>query len=239
MHFVGGKSEKVFHKLVRFADKLHIAVLDAVMYHFYEMSGAVLSDPVTAGRAVLDLRANRLKYRLNYRPSRRRAARHERRSFKRALFAAGNPRSYVEFTLALNVCGTSCGIRKMRVTAVYDNVAVVKQRQKFFYHIVDSRSGFYHHHYLSRLRETRNEFFERVSSDDVFALRATVYEIRNFFCGAVEYRDGKTVSLHIHNEIFAHYGKSYKTNVRFFHFSPFVYVKILFFVNCPKSERRI
>ena len=81
MHLIVGHPKKVTHELVRFADELHIAVLNAVMHHLDEVSCAILADPVAARRAVLDLGADGLKNGLHILPRGGTAAGHHAGTF--------------------------------------------------------------------------------------------------------------------------------------------------------------
>ena len=86
-------SERLPQEEVGLADELHIAVFDAVVHHLDEMARALRSDPVAAGRSVIDLGSDRLKDRLHVRPGCRIASRHDRRAFQRPLLAAGDTRA--------------------------------------------------------------------------------------------------------------------------------------------------
>ena len=68
VHFAIGHPQVIPHQLICFTDQLHIAVFNAVMNHFYKMSGAIFADPLAAGGAVLHLGADGLKNRLDIRP---------------------------------------------------------------------------------------------------------------------------------------------------------------------------
>ncbi len=39
-------------QIIRFADKLHIAIFDAIVDHFYKMTGAICTHPITARCAI-------------------------------------------------------------------------------------------------------------------------------------------------------------------------------------------
>ena len=55
MHLLIAHTEKVAHKLISLADKLHIAVFNAVVNHFYKVARAVFAYPVATGFAVFNL----------------------------------------------------------------------------------------------------------------------------------------------------------------------------------------
>ena len=55
VHLVGAHAQALFHQVVRLADELHIAVLNAVVHHFDVVAGTVVADPVATRCAVIDL----------------------------------------------------------------------------------------------------------------------------------------------------------------------------------------
>ena len=55
VHLVGAHAEPFLHQVVRLADELHVAVLDAVVHHLDVVPGAVVANPVAARRPVIDL----------------------------------------------------------------------------------------------------------------------------------------------------------------------------------------
>ena len=128
MHLVVAHSEQVAHELVGLADELHVAILDAVVDHLDEVTGAVLANPVAAGRVVLDLGADGLEDRLDERPCGGGAARHHARALERALFTAGDAGADVEQPLPLNILRATDGIRKVGIAAVDEDVAGLKKR---------------------------------------------------------------------------------------------------------------
>ena len=128
MHLVVRHTKQIPHKLVSLADQLHIAIFDAVVYHFHKMACAVLADPVAAGAAVLHLRADGLEDGLYEGPGSRRTAGHHAGAPERALFAAGYAGSHIEFSLSFHRSGSADGVGKMGVAAVYDDIAVLQKR---------------------------------------------------------------------------------------------------------------
>lgn len=90
VHFTIGHPQVIPHQLICFTDQLHIAVFNAVMNHFYKMSGAIFADPLAAGGAVLHLGADGLKNRLDIRPCHWAAAGHHAGALQRTLLSARN-----------------------------------------------------------------------------------------------------------------------------------------------------
>jgi hypothetical protein len=90
-----------------------------------------------------------------------RAARHERRTEARAVFAAGDAGAdEVQVALAQRA-SRRLRVLEPRVAAVDDDVAVVEQRQQLVEHLVDRRAGLDHHHDPARPFERADELFER------------------------------------------------------------------------------
>ena len=150
VHLVGRHAEQLFHDLVRLADQLHVAVLDPVVHHLHEVTGAVAADPVAARRAVLDLGGDRLEDRLDVRPRGRRAARHDRRPLERALFAARHAGADVEQAARLEILGAADAVGEVGVAAVDDDVALVEQRHQLVDQVVDRLAGLDHDHHPAR-----------------------------------------------------------------------------------------
>ena len=71
VHLLIGHTEPFLHHLIGLAYHLHIAVLDAVVHHFNEVSCSVFSYPVTAGFTVFGLGADCLENGLDVLPGRR------------------------------------------------------------------------------------------------------------------------------------------------------------------------
>ena len=113
--------------MVRFANELHVAVLDAVVHHFHVMAGAVRSDIGAAGLAVY-LRGNGGEDRFNEPVGRFLAAGHDRRTFQRAFFAARHAGADEADAFRFKLAAAALRIRVMRVAAVDNDVAFVQMR---------------------------------------------------------------------------------------------------------------
>jgi hypothetical protein len=57
-HLTGGHAIQLMHDVIGFADQLHIAIFDAVVYHFYKVPGALFSNPSAAGQAIRSFGCN-------------------------------------------------------------------------------------------------------------------------------------------------------------------------------------
>ena len=90
------------------------------MHHLDVVACAHFSDPVAAGRAVVDFGRDRLEDVLDVGPGRRRAAGHDAQAMARAFLAAGHAGADVEQPLAFDVFLTAVGILEQRIAAVDD-----------------------------------------------------------------------------------------------------------------------
>ena len=115
------------HYVIRFADHLHITVLDAVVDHFHIVSRTVGSDPITAGTAVLNLCCDRLEYVFDMWPGFWITPRHNARSFQCALFASGDACAYVEEAFFRQFAGAAHGVLVVGVAAVDNDIPRIKQ----------------------------------------------------------------------------------------------------------------
>ena len=88
VQFFRVQSQARAQQMIRLADELHIAVLDAVVNHLDVMARAVFADPIAARRAVFHLGGDGLKDFLDVGPRRGVSAWHDRRPEARSLFAA-------------------------------------------------------------------------------------------------------------------------------------------------------
>ena len=86
------EAERMLHDVVGFADKLHVAVFDAVVNHLHVVTGSGFSHPVAAWDVVVltNLRADLLEDVFDKRPCFRVTTRHDAWSLQRPLFAPGN-----------------------------------------------------------------------------------------------------------------------------------------------------
>lgn len=60
-HFGRRHAEDALHQVVGLGDQLHVAVLDAVVHHLHEVTGALVADPIAA-RLSVRFRRNRLQH---------------------------------------------------------------------------------------------------------------------------------------------------------------------------------
>src|ERR1700683_5327096 len=95
--------------MICLADELHIAILDAVVHHFYKVTGAIFANPVATGSSVIHFCRDGLENFLHVRPRFYISARHYGRSEARAFFAAGNTGADEKNSLRCEIlCAPSC-----------------------------------------------------------------------------------------------------------------------------------
>src|SRR5262249_11554913 len=136
-HFVVAEPEASTHQVVDLADQLHVAVLNAVVHHLDEVAGAAIADPFAAGLAFGRARADRLEYRLDARPRRGTATRHQRRAVERAFLAAGDTGTNVAATRGLGGVEAPDRVGVEAVAAVDHDVAGLEQRQQLRQELID------------------------------------------------------------------------------------------------------
>src|ERR1035437_9182253 len=114
VQLIGSQAKPALQQVVGLANQLHIAILDAVVNHLDVVAGAVLAHPVAARGSVLYFGGDGLKNRFHVRPRSRIAARHNRRTAARSLFAAGNSGADEQNAFWRQAFGPSVGIGKQR-----------------------------------------------------------------------------------------------------------------------------
>ena len=179
---------------VGFADQLHVAVLDAVVHHLDVMAGAVRAH-VAAARFAIDLRGDLAKDRRDDFPGFARSAGHERRTFERAFFAAGNAAADEMNSFSFQILAAALRIGEKRIAAVDDDVAFFEQRRELTDDRIDRRAGLDHDHRFARTLESADEFFHRARRLDVFSLGSTGGELLGDLRGAIENGDRKIPSI--------------------------------------------
>jgi len=141
------------HQVISFAYQLHVTIFDAVMCHLDEVAGAVVANPGDAGSAVRSPGRDGMENILHMRPCLPGAAGHHRRAEQRAFFTSRNPCTDIKEALAFNIGSSPDGVRKMRVTSLYDYITLVEQRDQQFNEVVHRLACLYHEHYFSRPAE--------------------------------------------------------------------------------------
>ena len=204
------------------------------MYHFDKMPRAVRTDPAAARTAVRRSGADSLEDRPHLRPCRGGAAGHQARPVQRALFPAGNTDAEIELPLRLDIRRATDRVRKMRITAVDQNIPVIQQRQELLDHIVHSLPRFDHHEHPARLFEPCHQLFKRMAADDIPARCTPGYEVVRFFRRAVEHGHREASGFHVEGQILAHDGKADQADIRLLFHCPSLHIT----VPAPDCRRR-
>jgi len=211
--FVCGEAEAAMEQVVGFADELHVAVLDAVVDHFYVVACAVFADPVAAGGSVFDLGGDGLEDVFDVRPGGGIAAGHDGGAEARAFFAAGDAGADEEDAFGGKIFGAAVGVSEERIAAVDDDVAGLEVGQDVVDGLVDGVAGFDHEHDAAGALEEGGELLGGVSADDVGALGFVGEEVVDLGGGAVEYGHFEAVVVHIEDEVLSHDGEADEADI--------------------------
>ena len=160
-----GQTQSVAQQLVGLTDELHIGVLDPVVHHLDEVSGAVRPDVRAAGNAV-DVSRDLLQQRTQRRIGLTGATGHDRRSVKRALLAAGDARSDEMQSAIGHRLFTADGVGVQRVAPVDDDVAGFHRVGEFVDHRVGGVTGLHHDQHPSRSLQRGEEFRDGLRSHE-------------------------------------------------------------------------
>ena len=213
-------AQTVFHKLIGFANQLHIAVFDAVVHHFDKMSGAVFAHPVATGFAGRRFGGDGLQNRFYMRPGFFIAAGHNRRSVTRAFFTAGNAGSYKTDAFLAQIPGAPFGIGIIGIAAIDNDVAGIQKRQQLIDKVINRFAGAHHQQDFARMIEHRHQFFQAVGSLNGASFGSGGEKFLCFGRGAVVSGNLKTLVVHIQNQILPHYRQADYAYIRF-HFATF------------------
>src|SRR5659263_99790 len=219
VHFIRCETQVLFHQKIGLADQLHVTVFDAVVHHFNKVAGTVFSDPFTA-RASVNPGSDCLKNRFDQRPRLHRSTGHNTWPLQRTFFAAGHTGTDIQETFTFNILCPADGIREMRVPSVNDHITFFEMQQQELDKIIDRLPGPDHHHDLPRLFNTRSEFSDGVSTDDIPACSTSVDEVCNFVSTSVIYCYGESLAFHIHHKILTHYCQTDQANICLIHKDP-------------------
>ena len=185
------------------------------MHHLDVVTGTHLTNPVAAGGVVFNLGADGLEDVLDERPGSGRAARHHARAAPCAFFATGDPGADVQQPLRFDVFLAAVGVFEQRVAAVDDDVALVEMRDQLLDEVIHRLAGLDQHHHAPWRLEFGDHFFNRMRAKHLGALGFVGEEVINLVGGTVVDDDGKTVVIHVQNQILAHDGKANQCDVSF------------------------
>ena len=181
------------------------------------MARAVLADPVAAGSAVFDLGRDGLEDRLDDGPSLRRAARHYRGAAEGALLPARDAGADEEEAPGLDVARPADRVLVVGVAAVDNEVAGREDGDELLDGVVDGLAGLDHDHHLARGFQRPGELVDGMAAYDLLAGAAAQNEVIDLRDGAVVNRDGKSLALHVEDQVLAHHRQADKPDVGLTH----------------------
>ncbi len=129
------------------------------------------------------------------------------------------------------VFGAAVGVRKVRVAAVDDDVALLEMRQQLLDHLIDRVAGLHHQHDAPRPLQHFREFFDGMRADYLRALGFVVDELVDFGNGSIEDRHFVSVVVHVQDQVLAHDGKADQSDVTEF----ILHVRDLPFVEASRA----
>ena len=236
-HLLIAQTEQVLHHPIRLGNELHIGILDAVVYHLDKMAGTGRSHPLTTGSAVRRFRRNALQDGLHLAPRTLRPSGHDGSAVQRSLFSSRHTGSHKTEAFPLGKRHTPVGVLIMGIAAVYQDVSFGQMGEKLFHQLVHRTAGADHHHDFAGCGYGSREFSHIRISFNAFPSCATVHKtfyhplFHSRHCTVI-YRNVPPFICHIESQIFAHHGKSDKTDVCFieiFHISA-----IFIFLRCKQ-----
>ena len=193
--------------VVGLGDELHVGVLDAVVDHLHEVTGAVRTHP-RAARLTVDVGGDRLEQRPEGRIRLLRAARHDRRTLERADLTPGDPAPHeVDAVLAQRLLAAA-GVLEVGVAAVDDDVALLEERDQ----LVDDRVGgvarLDHDDDPARLLQRGDELLRGAARHERPFVTEVADQVVDPALGAVVQRDGMPVTGEVAGEVAAHDGET-------------------------------
>ena len=152
-------------QVVGLGDQLHVGVLDAVVHHLDEVTGAVGADVRAAGRAI-DVRGDLLQDRAERLVRLRGPAGHDRRAVQRTLLAARHAAPDEVNALVLQCRLPPTGVGELGVAAVDDDVAGFDQFGQFVDDGIRRATGLDHDQDLAGCRQRVDEVLGGLGRDE-------------------------------------------------------------------------
>ena len=150
-------------------DQLHVTVLNTVVNHLDEVTSTLVTNPVTAGLAVVTLGGNGLEDVLDVGPGLLVTTGHERGAVTGTLLTTGDTTSNEADFLLSEVLSTAVAVGEVGVTAVNDDVTLIEVRQKRLNELVDGLAGHDEEHDTTRTLELGAELLNGVSTHNGLA----------------------------------------------------------------------
>ena len=199
------EATEIFEKIVGFGDELHVAVFDAVVHHFDEVTRPAVPAIGNAGDIVAwGFRGDFLKNRADMLVTFAIATGHDAGAPERAFFATADAHAEEFDAGRFEVIDTAFGIGEEGVPAVHDDVAGLEQRLEFVNHRVDGFAGLDHDENPTWPFKVGDEVRDFFKPFGILALGQFIDEVFGLGVGAIIDRDGETVALDVECDIPPH-----------------------------------
>ncbi|MPM79426.1 hypothetical protein SDC9_126459 [bioreactor metagenome] len=204
VHLLVAKAGQAPHQVIYLSYELHVPVLNAVVHHLYKVPCSAFADPVAAGNAI-NMGGDSLKQGFYLLPSGLRTTGHDRGPLQSSLFAAADTGADVQKALALHVSHPALAVLVVGVPSIDDDVSLVQKREEGFDGIVDSTTGFDHHHHLARGLERIDQLLQAVGAENLLTLCPSVDKGIHLGGTAVVHRNTEVLALQIEHQVLSHY----------------------------------
>lgn len=172
------KAGTSLEQVVRLANELHVTILNTVVDHLDVVAGTSGSDPVATGLTV-SLSGNVLENGLDMGPSLRGTTRHERRTGTGTLFTTRDTGANKQNALLLQLVVTTVSVGEVRVTAINDDVTLLKVGLELGNEVVDSVTSLDEQNNAAGSLELVNELLDGVGTKNALALGLVFEEMIN------------------------------------------------------------
>jgi len=206
------EAKATLEDIICLGNQLHIAIFDTVVDHLDVVTGTSLSDPVTAGNTI-DLSSGGLEDLLDGIPGRGATTGHKRRSVSSTFFTTRDTGADEKESLGLKIFAAADRVGVVGVSTIDDDITLFKKRSELVDEDVNGLAGLNEEDDLARRFKLRNQFLDRVSTDDLGAFSLILEEVVDFFDCAVESTNDKTLVVHVQDKILTHDGQADKANI--------------------------
>ena len=155
-------------KFTYLTDQLHVTILDTIVDHLDVVASTLVTNPITAGLSVA-LSGDALEDVLDVGPGGFVTTGHERGAVTGTLLTTRDTAADEANSLLGEVPGSAVAIREVRVTAINNDVALLKERKEGLDEVIDGLSSHDQEHNATRTLELRAELLNRVGANDGLA----------------------------------------------------------------------
>ncbi len=201
----GGVAGDLAQQVVGLGDELHVGVLDAVVHHLDEVSGAVGADVRDARRTVGGLRRDLLEHRTEGGVRLGGTARHDARAEQRTLLAARDAGAHEVDALLAQLLLAPPGVLEVRVAAVDDDVARLQQRGELADHGIGRLPGLHHDDQAARPLQRVHELLRGLGGDEGPLVPELLHQRGGLRGRPVVDGDGEAVAGEVPGEVAPHH----------------------------------